>query len=79
MVLYGWLKDGVGDGSCTASKPIVGQKEDCDSLQVAMVGLGVDARLLHDSAGAGCECSTCPDGDHHPEAPGELGSNGAVG
>ena len=50
----GWLKDGVGDGSCTLLKLTSGQKTlEPLSLQLVAVGEGVDGRTLHESTGAG--------------------------
>ena len=41
----GWLSEGVGEGSCTASMPRLDQKfSDCGSLQGVWVGLGVEGR-----------------------------------
>jgi hypothetical protein len=57
-VLNGWLKDGVGDGSCMSLRPKVLQNVGWGSLQVVMVGLGVDGTTLQDSTGAGCGCET---------------------
>jgi len=71
-VEYGWLYDGVGDGSWISFSPMLAHNE----LESADdVVLGLDGMTLHESTGA-ATLEGRVDCDHQFAPAGELGNNG---
>src|SRR4051812_5691784 len=74
-VEYGWLKDGVGDGSCTSAMLMLAQMEALLESADDAVTLGLEGSTRHESTGAGIVdwFAACV---HMLKLAGELGSSG---